>query len=506
MVMMFAGCSQDKGNYDYHDLNEPTITGVPESISLLTHADIDLNPSLGENITDLDAYTYEWKVINKSGENEETVLGEEKHLSTKLTIPAGEYALYFTMTEKETGLFWRQSYTLIVSDITSEGWMVLCDVDGKTRLDFISKVTGQTYSDILKTVEMPELNHPYSIQYVPKCGYPDSPFYLFTADGATRLSKNNFTWQKEYDFKYEVAKQLDVRPRGMVCDKSGMLRMIASDGYAYAASNLGILGLFAAANKQPVLVPYVGANVGASSYASIYLLYDRVNKCFMSCCPFLPGLYLSDETYHTMEEMENIAIGYKGSEMVTGKAFSEYPVGMDFVYMENTKYNPGNDKMGITYTLLRSGDKYELYGIQMGDMLCHADCTFAIGKAYYGDLSGCTGISKASCYAFSSLKSYMYYAVEGTVYRVNLSETPLKAEPQFTLTGETVSMMKFNLYQNSSVSVNDYDLIVASDNNGVGTFRIYDGMTTEGDFSKVTPTVHSGFAKIVDITYRERTN
>ena len=40
--------------------------------------------------------------------------------------------------------------------------------------------------------------------------------------------------------------------------------------------------VFAAVNKQPVLAPAVGANIGASSYASIYLLYDNVNKCFMS--------------------------------------------------------------------------------------------------------------------------------------------------------------------------------------------------------------------------------
>lgn len=68
----------------------------------------------------------------------------------------------------------------------------------------------------------------------------------------------------------------------MVCDQSGIMRMIVSDGYAYSASNMGIQELFAAVNKQPVLAPAVGANIGASSYASIYLLYDNVNKC---SCP-----------------------------------------------------------------------------------------------------------------------------------------------------------------------------------------------------------------------------
>lgn len=78
MATMMAGCSQDEGNYDYHSLNEPTITGVPETISVLTHANIDLDPNLGDNITNLDAYNYEWKVINKSGNNEVTAFGNEK--------------------------------------------------------------------------------------------------------------------------------------------------------------------------------------------------------------------------------------------------------------------------------------------------------------------------------------------------------------------------------------------------------------------------------------------
>ena len=505
LAFILAACSQDEGNYDYHDLNEPDITGLEEYYSVLIHDILDINPSMGDNITDLDAYDYEWKVINNSGDYEETVLANERHLQQEMTLDAGEYTLYFTATEKSSGLFWRKSSTLTVSDSSSKGWMVLCDDNGKTRLDIISDVTGKTYQDVLKSSGMDVLNHPYAIQYAPNNGYSDSPFYLFTADGATRLSKNNFAWQKSYAFKYEVAKSEDLHPHSMVCDLSGMMRAIVSDGIAYTASNMGIQGLFAAVNKQAVLVPYVGSNIGATSYASVYLFYDDTNKRFMSCCPFLTSLSLSDTNYHTMEEMEEIATGYKGSDMVTGTAFSDYPVGLDFVYMENTKYDPGNSKMGITYTVLHDGSKYYLYGIQLGDMLTYADCSYVLGKAYYGDLSDCTDIAKASQFAFSSLRNYMYYAVDGTVYRVNLSETPLKAEKQFVLSGETITMMKFNLYQNSS-SNNDYDLIVGSESNGVGTLRIYDGMTTEGDFSTVKPTVHTGFAKIVDATYRERTS
>ena len=112
MATMMAGCSQDEGNYDYHSLNEPTITGVPETISVLTHANIDLDPNLGDNITDLDAYNDEWKVINKSGDNEVTVLGNEKHLVQEMTLPAVRiYPLLHGNREEDRTLLAAELYT-----------------------------------------------------------------------------------------------------------------------------------------------------------------------------------------------------------------------------------------------------------------------------------------------------------------------------------------------------------------------------------------------------------
>ncbi len=507
MVALFCtGCAQDEGNYDYHALNEPNITGVPDSLSVLIHDRLELDPAMGDNITDTTAYDYEWKVINRSGDNEVAVLGSYKKLSREVTLDAGEYMLYFKATERRSGLFWSKSYPLTVSDPSSLGWMILCDNNGKTRLDVVSDITGKTYFDVLKDNGMPELDGPYAIQYEPNCGYSGSPFYLFTASGATRLSKNNFAWQRDYDFKYEVAQQPNVAPHTMVCEQNGLSRVFVSEGKARYAQNMGIQGLFGSpANKDFEAAPYVGVNIGAQSYVSIYLLYDTTNKRFMAYCPLLQSAGFNASVIQTMPDMEQICIGSKGDDMVTGTAFSDYPEGLDFVYMENTTYDPGNAKMGITYTVLAHGNNYYLYGIQLGDLITFSECTFGIGKAYYGDLSGCTDINKASHFAFSSMRNYMYYAVGGTVYRVDLSEKPLTAERQFTLSGETITCMKFNLYRTTSTTA-DYDLVVGSYRQGNGTLRIYDGMKNEGDFTGVSPKVYTGFAKIVDATYRERTN
>ena len=98
----------------------------------------------------------------------------------------------------------------------------------------------------------------------------------------------------------------------------------------------------------------------------------------------------------------------------------------------------------------------------------------------------------------------MYYAVEDTVYKVDLSSDDLKPEVQFTLPGEKITCLKFNLYQKTENMQRSYDLIVGSLKNEDGILRIYEGRQSDGDFRNVEPEVHEGFAEIVDVTYKER--
>ncbi len=508
LSLLMTSCAEDKGNYNYHDLLDLEITGVEDNLSVLTFADLHLTPDLGANAQSEDNYEYEWKVISQDENQEVTVIGNERDLNYRVELAAGAYTLYYTVTEKSTGLYWRQSYRLTVSDTTTEGWMVLCSDGGRARLDMVSAVTGETYIDLLKdNKDMPVYHGPRKIQWLSKYADYDSPYYLLTDEGATRLGKNKFGWKEEYDFKYEVATLADLCPHSITL--AGFGRMIVSGTDAYYNETISISGLYGdKVNEGFAVAPCVGANVSASMiYAAVYLMYDIDSKRFMTYCPMMQSEALGGyEPLLEITQMEDLARTAKGSDKVVGSAFAEYPVGYDYVYMENTRYDAGNAKMGTTYTILKDGaGKMHVYGIQLGDFMLFADCTYILGRAYYGDLSGCTDIDRAGgLYAFSSLRNYMYYAVGGTVYRVDLSEKPLVARKQFTLSGETITCLKFNLYQNQENANRSYDLVVGSVKNGKGTLRVYEGMSAEGDFSAVKPTEYTGFSEIVDATYRER--
>ena len=509
-ALALFSCAGDLGNYTYTELDGPEVTGIPEQIDVLTQEMLEITPVI-EGGMPAESYIYEWKVIDRNNDNTVTVIGETRDLSFKVTVPPGAYSLYFTMTERESGIMWQTTATLTVSSSMSEGWMVLCSDEGRAVLDFVSDVTGETYRDVLASNEgMPRYNGPRRIQWLSTMTDESSPYYLLTDDGATRLGKDSFEWTEEYSILYESGAGENLVPHSIVC--SGFGKMLVSGTKAHYCETMGFSGLYGSAvNKDFDAAPYIGANVLASQvYAAMYLLYDTTNRRFMGYCPLLERPDLgSQEPLGDLATMEEIAEGMASSdeESVVGTAFGEYPEGYEFVYMENTRYDPGNASMGVTYTILADGRNRYVYGIQCGDMLRYADCPYVIGKAYFGDISGCTDIAEAgNLYAFSSLGNFMYYSTGSTVYRVNLSETPPRSEQQFTLNGERITCLKFNLYQDSDSSLESYDLIVGSMTaSGEGIMRVYEGYDSSGDFSGAEPArQYGGFNEITDITYKER--
>lgn len=505
--LLAASCAKDLGNYNYHTLLSPTVTGIDTRIDARKNERLQLAPNIEGEGFDASNCRFEWKAISVNDADSATVIGTERELDYLMLLPEGAYTLYFTITDRPTGVFWQTNYELWVTQVTSEGWMVLCSDNGKTRLDMISAVTGQTYRDVLSNTGIPELNGPRRIQQLKGYTEEDSPFYLLTDEGATRLGNDGFAWKEEYSLHYEMGQSHTAIPYEMVTTAGGKMMVSGTD--FYYASTRTIIELFGMPrNKDFRVAPMAGSNVASSSViAPLVLMYDIDNKRFMGYGHLLAGEDFNNmDPLHEMNEMAALLDDLTEGGVI-GSAFDVFPTGYDYVYMENTRYDPGNGKMGVTYTVLSDGEKRHLYGIQLGDMLPQSwtDCQSALGKAYYGDLSACTDITKVSdLFAFSSLKNCMYYAVGSTLYRVDLSAAPLRAERQFTLpNGEQITRLKFNLYRNTANQNRSYDLVVGSLKGEEGILRIYRDNALEGDFSKVEPEVYGGFARIVDATYRE---
>lgn len=500
-ILLASSCADDKGNYDYIDLNNITIDGISKDITALSYANLEITPVFKNFDPTEDQYDFEWQAIQMFGDGETEVIGTNKNLNYTVELLPGAYTLLYTIKEKGSEIYYREEMNLQVNSVTSEGWLVLSSDNNRARLDMVSKITGETYHDLLAHSDMPEMHGPRSITFLPPTlTDAASPFYLFADDGATRLSNNEFEWQPEFDMSYEMGDGKEVRPYSI--STAYGYKMLVSGTKAHFNNYTTQDGFYSmAVNKDYNVAPTIGVSAGSVlSMVPTFLMYDTDNKQFMAYCWALPVLYGI-----------NADIDMNSLDMIgsfDGNAFQEFPVGLEYVYMENTRYSGDGSGVGTTYTILREGNNFYLYGLQLGDLLQAFGAPYVVRKSHYGDLSGCTDIAKAEHFAFSSLKNYMYYSVKNQVYRVNLSNTPFTAEPQFSLSGEDITCLKFYLYTEENYANRSYDLIVGSQKGGdestSGILRVYDGLETEGDFSRVQPKeTHEGFGKIVDIIFRE---
>lgn len=506
-IILAVACSIDKGNYEYVSLHEPVISDVAEELSVLTQEVLHISPSLGGDFPE-DEYEYLWRAVSMSDDRTVVTLSDRKVLDYLVELPAGSYRLLFKLTQRSNGVYWQHESKLTVNESTSEGWMVLCEEDGRTRLDFISSVTSRTYHDILSRKDIAGPRKIFWSYYADA----SSPFYLLTDDGATRLGRNGFAFEEEYRLDYEMGSASSTPVPQTLVDGTASKLMIA-DGKLFYAECLTSIGLFGEVSPELNFAPYVGTNILTRQVmVPAFLLYDTVGKRFMG---YAPGLIIPQlGAYNPMQEMNDL-VHLLREEMdnggaVTGSAFETFPQGMDLVWMENTKYDPNSTSMGMTYALLKDSDRYCLYGVQLGELYGMASsisaCAYAVGRAYYSELDGCSGIEDAECFAFSSLRSKMYYSVGGKVYGVDLSARPLRSRLEINLPGETVTCLKFQQFTKASNARRSYDLVIGSDREGEGTLRIYEGFDSDGDFSSVKPVVYSGLGSIVDVSYRELLN
>ena len=186
-----------------------------------------------------------------------------------------------------------------------------------------------------------------------------------------------------------------------------------SDSKTYYAECLVSVGLFGPIGDTPLnAAPVIGSNIVTQNIVvPVVMMYDLDAKRFVGYAPNLRSPDVGG--YAPLQEMNDLVklLGeMDNGGRVTGDAFAEFPQGLDFVWMENTKYDPNSTNMGVVYTVLKDGDRYCLYGTQLGELwsvVTVGDCTQALSRAYYGDLSGCTNIARAEHFAFSSLKNYM---------------------------------------------------------------------------------------------------
>ena len=153
-IPLISSCFDDKGNYDYHEVAEITIEGLPELLEVVGGAEhIVAAPTVKSSLEgiiteDNPNFTFTYKMELKSGGT--IVNGAywgvtlnkngRKDVDTLATFAANTYLCMFIVTDVRTGRETAKLFDIKVTSPTYEGWMVLCNegAQNRVRLDMIS--------------------------------------------------------------------------------------------------------------------------------------------------------------------------------------------------------------------------------------------------------------------------------------------------------------------------------------------------------------------------------
>ena len=522
----FVACFEDKGNYNYAELDDIKIEGIPAEIEVLGFVEnIKVSPTLttpeGEIAQDDPNYTFQYRLGYKGmgslGENNETWVDITPESGYNLDIPANytpnTYVCWFTITDNRTNVVTSYTFDIVISSTTSEGWLVLCNEgeEERVRLDMISRLSSTRTEAIYDVATgLPEVHHATCINLVTQMSTPGNEISIHSTEGAymldaetlesnelmefnlnsfaldpgeimikeTPFPASTYSWQVKYFFAFSESGNV-------------YLEDASSGGSAYG---FPLNTLTAGTAPEFRVAPYAEfswVRPWSTNYEANALLYDIDNQRFLG---FL------GTTGFGAEVPQQLSVIPDPNE---NRMFS-YSTGKDFVYMEGTRRSNG-----LVYAILEDeAGTRSIYGINMGGS--------GFVQELYIDQVDAPGFAQAEHFAFHSQFPLMFYSVGNKVYLYNLG-TKQSKELSNVDGGSEVTCLKFNLYRNTDYTaltnqteefmnqqynliVGTYDNSVEGTNGGKVAFYAVDGVND--NVSKIEE--YDGFAKIVDIIYRER--
>ena len=531
-----TSCVKDDGSYDYTELPEISFQGIPEVTEVLAYIDhINISPkfvsSTEGEIKSGDPnwsvqYRLGYKGMGNFGVNEEgtgTIVWKDLAPASgfDLDVPAefstGTYQLWVTLTDNRNQSVTSKQYDVIVGSTTYEGWLVLCNegAEERARLDMITKLSStrtEAIHDIAKG--LPTLHHATCINSWPQGSAPGDRINLFTEEGSYNLDAESLETEESNEFNglnfafdpEEIIIKEDVfacaeyswLQKYKVCFSENGNAYVLTDGIGGAAYSVPINNLKEGEGAQFRVAPYCGyswVRPWSSAYGEYMLFYDIDNKRFL----LFKGA--ADYYYNPIHLQLNVIPDPSADE---ANLFS-YSTGKDFVYMQSTRRSNG-----LVYTILQdpTTGKRSVYGINLG------------GSGYAQELYvpevNAPDFEKATQFAFDNRFPLLFYSVGNKLYCYNLALGSTNEVTTGLGANEEITKIKFNLYratdyttlanQSEAFMNQQYRLVVCSYDNGNtdgGRVTFYDVDGTSNTATKGES--YDGFAKIVDIIYRERT-
>ncbi len=151
VVAVMSGCYEDKGNYDYKNINELEITFEKPTYSVTFGESLSITPDFNLELPEeSDRYTYNWYV---NGNMRPEWNQRDFNWAVDTIFKDGKVVLEVTDTKYGITYMNRASLDVVGIFENNYSWMILSDVEGESRLSYFSNLEYDSDAEEFKKVK-----------------------------------------------------------------------------------------------------------------------------------------------------------------------------------------------------------------------------------------------------------------------------------------------------------------------------------------------------------------
>lgn len=131
IIPMWVACYEDKGNYDYQEINEVSIAGVDSVYNRDQFDSLRIQPDFtGTQYSDEERFTFQWEINKK-------IVSNERNLEYEVRLPLGQFFARLMITDRALGTMAQTTFRIRVSSSTAADMIiVLSNYKGRSELSY----------------------------------------------------------------------------------------------------------------------------------------------------------------------------------------------------------------------------------------------------------------------------------------------------------------------------------------------------------------------------------
>ena len=491
-LFLFQACLDDEGNYSYSELQPIEIdsSGIADSyrVTQLDYLIIDPGVKQGGDDSNL---AYEWKIFQGTGmPNTETgkvvndVVGQERKLNYKVTIPAGEYTLAFTVTDKQNGVSEVLSRKLNIESFAPVGLMIMNGDSDSTDVSILvnNRVVADVDKDEVKHNIFSMTNGHRAPGIPGRVGYVMNTHnvYVYTqgAHGGFRTRGSDMgildTYAEMFTDRMPDS-EINFQGYGQwsyndLLINGGKLYFVSQATTTFTKFGVPIFG------EDYYAEPFIGTQERGYYFG---VFYDKLQRRFL----YING----QQVLKTFKDAGASA------------AFNMNNVGKDMVYAEH-----GFEKKW--YCVMRDPEVVTDYSIYVCNLEAFDDGNRGVGKY---SASGCTDMKDAKAFAVGNRAEILYYATATEVKQCDFKQTG-NAISRYRLDDELVregyEITAMHLFKVSGNANEGKLLYVGIYNEASGEGKLLECpiVETSGEILSDRIKIYDGFKKIAHMSYKSK--